>query len=220
MRRTCILLGVLLAITSLLACDMTVSPTPTQESELQIYIRDVQAFSSEHESTLESLASTIEGLSLESAGRANLGGPNLAGLLRVDTQTLSTDELLNLLTQQYDLSPELRESLEADTDLLEKSLLRVKRDQIALLKTLPPQSVSTSFHEAAAVAPQLEIGMIVSLLTFYSSPQLERKNEMFHEFPAKFGEAEAQLERANRFWTLAKTNLEHLADGNAKGPRY
>ena len=89
---------------------------------------------------------------------------------------------------------------------LDKLLLRVQGDQLELLQIRLPPGMRSSFHESAMATLDRETSMLVSLLNFYSSPELSVKGQAFEEFPIRFAEAEAQLQRIKESWA----NTERL----------
>lgn len=212
------LLAVMAILSLLSACSFTsqasdtptatpTTPTPTEE-----YLQAVRAFSLSHGKTLDEVSAVIERLASESDAKAKQIG-NMAPFLSMDTRNMSDDRLLALIASQYHLSPEFKQVLISDQAELDGLLLQVKGDQVKLLQIPLPPGIPSNFHISAMATLDRETSMLVSLLNFYSSPQLSRKGPAFEEFPRKFSEAEAQLQEITESWSNAERLLiQWLAD--------
>ena len=103
------------------------------------------------------------------------------------------------------LTAEQLETLAREKGELEQLLLLVNRDQAALSRRLPPPGTDADFHELAASTIDVETAVLVELLRFYSSPELDRRGPIFDEFPAKFADARIGLGVASALWVRAKS---------------
>lgn len=119
------------------------------------------------------------------------------------------------MRQWWTLSPELKEMLRSEQETLVDLHLRVKRDQVMLLQIVPPVGTPTDFHQMAMFTLDQETATLLSLLNFYSSPELRQKDHQedgkFSEFPAQYAGAQAQLARAREHWSIAGTVLSQLS---------
>ena len=184
-------------------------PTPTPETSASQYLSDAAAFWKVHAQTLGELTATVNRLSSESATKAEFRYRSLAGLMRIN-QTAPADEIIASMQRLGELSPEERAALDGDLENLQELLHQVKRDQVKLLQILPGQNLPTAFHETAMMVMDQESVMLLDLISFYSSPGLQRKSEAFEDFPKTFKKAETQLAFALQAWTEATSALASL----------
>ena len=105
---------------------------------------------------------------------------------------------------RHTLTAEQLETLAREKGELEQLLLLVNRDQAALFRRLPPPGTDADFHELAASPIDVETAVLVELLRFYSSPELERGGPIFNEFPTQFTDARIGLGMASDLWARAQ----------------
>ena len=181
-------------------------PTPTPDTSASQYLSDANAFWKVHAETLGELTATINRLSSESATKAKFGHRSLRGLLNLNPAA-PADEYIASMQRLGELSPEERAALDSDLENLKELLDQVKRDEVKLLQILPGQDLPTAFHETGMIAIDQESVMLLDLISFYSSPGLQRKSQAFEDFPETFKKAEAQLAFAREAWTEATLTL-------------
>ena len=190
-------------------CGVPSSPVSTPQSGLGIYVNQVNAFSDKHRTTLTELNSTIKLLADESNIKADFGKQNLSGFLSISANS-SAEALFSSLDELQQLSNEEKAALWADKAKLDALLTKVKHDQIELLRIVPPEGVTSTFHVQAMAAIDQETAVLISLISFYSSPGIQNKTSEFDRFPSEFSDATAGLRLANQRWNNAVKVAEKL----------
>ena len=198
-------LALTLACVAQMSCSPTPMPSPTPDptSGLRTYLRGARTFADLHSVTLARLNSTLSRLASEGASKASMRAGSLSELLNVNLAGPSSDEIINQIMALRQLSQEEQAVLARDLASLEELLGRVKRDQIELIRTVPPTGVPTKFHEMAMAAIDLETDALVSLIGFYASPALKERGPTFEQFPDMFASAQGKLTLAGSKWASA-----------------
>ena len=181
------------------------TPTPIT-SRLQLYAETTASWYQAHAATLEGVVATIERLASSADEKTDWSSGSLSGFLSIDPNQ-STEEVLAAMgaAARPTLTAEQLETLATEKDELEQLLLLVNRDQATLFQRVPPPGTDTEFHELAASTIDLETAVLVELLRFYSSSELERRGPIFDEFPSKLADARVGLGIASDFWAQAQS---------------
>ena len=181
------------------------TPTPTT-SVLHLYVQRTASWYQVHAATLVRVVATIERLASSADEKAGWGSGSLSGFLSIDPNQMSAEEVLAALgaAARPALDAEQLDALASEKDELEQLLLLVNRDEATLFQQVPPSGTDTAFQELAASTIDVETAVLVALLRFYSSPELERGGPAFDEFPTQFTDARIGLGMASDLWARAQ----------------
>lgn len=184
---------------------------PDDSQELPEYLADAYTFSLQHQTTRDLIFSTIERLKLESSDTSGFAKPNSRTLFQYNTEGMSTDEILKAIREVSQLSSEELALLEDHRRAIDALHIRVKGDHVSLMQIIPPVGGGTRFYGKALATLDKETFLLVSLLSFYYSPELKRKGSVFsNEFPSRLAEAGAQLDGPRVSWQRAVDELDNL----------
>ena len=89
-------------------------------------------------------------------------------------------------------------------------LVRVKRDQVQLTQIAPTIGLPTKFHELAMATIDYETSVLVNLVSFYPSSEVQMRGPEFERFPAEFADAKRHLTLVTDTWAEAQTGLRSL----------